>query len=910
MLSQSQDKTLTFKKIFGLTLVILAISIFFNFPYPGSSGRSKTPQYPLTILGKALFYIQNDYVDPDLVDTEKMLKGSLKALEKGLPPVLVQWKKRGFVLQVQNNTEQFDLPQPLTFSEIKTLMSQVLGFINHHYNGDTGLLEREHIATAGLLESLDPHSNFLPPEVFSEFKVSTKGTFGGLGIVIGLRDRGLTVISALEGTPAHKAGLKAQDNITQIDGESTINMSLTEAVGKLRGKVGTTIQIVVQRANTAEPLSFTLTRALIEIKSVDGKYLKKSNAGLIKIKTFQQDTLSEVKKYINKINQQSPDLKGWILDLRNNPGGLLDQAEKIADLFLSSGVIVSTVSKNQMFRESESANPGDLEEKKPLIVLINEGSASASEIIAGALQIHGRALVIGHQTFGKGSVQTVYDLRDGSALKLTIAKYLLANDIPVQSIGITPDILLQPAIISEKIVDLLENEMRSEKDLEQSFKEEPLFKNHSFYQMSYLTEDAPDEETLETGQVNIDFDFPVLLSQEILDHQTKEMISGRLDLLNAAKQVLPKMENKESEKIKAALLKREVDWSLSNVGGKPKAEISVWITNEQGEKLQELKPGSTAHLHLTVKNTGKGPFEQLIGVIKSKNNFFNNQEFILGRIEAEKNKSWKIPLKVPGFMIKRNEPITINFQEGHDHAPPPFTTTLRIAEPSQPSYAFSYHLLDNGEEGSKGNGDGLAQQGETIILAINIKNTGGVESKETVINLVNKQGKDIFIDSGRVSVKPLAAKSEAKASLKFKIDGDIIKKELKFNLVFLDADSSYSLPFKLNLPINEVPHEPPINTWYYPPHIEISQGDQTLITKKSEATLEGIAKDDIAIKNIIVFNDDSKVYYKSYSQGEDNQNAREFSVTFPLHKDSNTITVLTEDYQGLISQKQWVLWKQ
>jgi carboxyl-terminal processing protease len=912
MLTPERDKTLTFKKVFGLTLVILAVSLLFHFPYSDSSRTAKKDLHPLTVYGKGLFYIQNNYVDPELLDPQKLFKSSLQGLEKGLSPVLITWDKRSFKISVEGHSTRLALPKQLSYSKMKDLISQVLGFINTHYNGDVGMIEREHFATAGLLETLDPHSTFLFPEVFSEFKVGTKGSFGGLGIVIGIRDHRLTVITPLEDTPAFRVGLKSQDKISQIDGESTINMSLTEAVGKLRGRVGTKVEIVVQRAGSASSLNFTLTRALIVINSVDAKLLKKNKIGLLKIKTFQQDTLKEVKRHLKKINRQAGKLNGLILDLRNNPGGLLDQAVKLADLFLSSGVIVSTVSNNQGFRESESASQGDDQENIPLIVLINEGSASASEIVAGALQIHGRALVIGNSTFGKGSVQTIYDLRDGSAVKLTIAKYLLANDIPVQSIGITPDIALQSVTVNDKVVDIAENESRSEKNLKQSFKEDPLFVNQSFFRLPYLNTEETDDEKDATGKINIELNFPVILAEKILANYSDKLVSNRLDLLNSAKSIVPKAAAEEAQKITAALTKRDVDWALSTKApkGHPKAKIEFWITNEKDEKMTALAPGTTSHLHLKITNKGTSPFEQLIGTTQSEDHFFKNHEFIFGRIDMGKSKSWQVPLKTPGALQKRREPLTIQFTEAWDHAPDSFQTLISTAETPKPSFSFNYHLTDDGTKGSTGNGDGLIQQGETIVLSMNVMNIGQAESKETVINLINKQGKDIFIKKGRGAIKSHGVGKKGNLDLVFKVDPDLIKKDLKFNVALFDPDTGNDLSFKLTLPMNETSRQLSPNIWHAPPEITIVEGDQILITKKSKVTIKGIIKDDIAVKSFMVFNGEDKVYYQNFSGDEKQEKLRTFDFSIPLEKDGNLISIIAEDFQGLNSRKQWMLWRQ
>jgi carboxyl-terminal processing protease len=321
-------------------------------------------------------------------------------------------------------------------------------------------------AINGMLHSLDPHSSYLNEESFRDMQVQTRGEFGGLGIEVTMEQGFVRVVSPIDETPAARAGLEAGDFITHLDGESVLGLSLSDAVDKMRGRVGSDIELTIRREG-GEPFDVTVTRDVVRIRSVRNRV--EGKAGYIRVTTFNEQTMEGVESSMKKLKEELGDeIIGVVLDLRRNPGGLLDQAVKVSDAFLDRGEIVSTRGRESDDAQRFNAKKGDLAEGLPMVVLINRGSASASEIVAGALQDHKRAVIMGTESFGKGSVQTIMPIAGHGALRLTTAAYFTPSGRSIQKTGITPDILVEQAQIQEAAAasGVRERDLRNARDNE------------------------------------------------------------------------------------------------------------------------------------------------------------------------------------------------------------------------------------------------------------------------------------------------------------------------------------------------------------------------------------------------------------------------------------------------------------
>jgi carboxyl-terminal processing protease len=331
-----------------------------------------------------------------------------------------------------------------TYDQIR-LFSEALSIVRKSYVEEPETRELVRGAIRGMLNSLDPHSSFMDPDMYKEMQIDTQGEFQGIGITIGIRDKVLTVIAPIDDTPAFRAGILAGDKIIMIEDKSTKDMTLFEAVKLMRGPKGTDVTINILREGEPEPLKFTITRDVIPLISVKVKDID-PDVGYVRITQFQKKTSSEFEEALQKVREEKGDnFKGLVLDLRNNPGGLLISAIDVADQFIASGSIVTTKGRLQNQDFAYNAKPKGTEPEYPMVVLVNGGSASASEIVAGALQDYKKAILIGTTTFGKGSVQTIYRLGDGSGMRVTTARYFTPNGRSIQATGIEPDIVVTNA---------------------------------------------------------------------------------------------------------------------------------------------------------------------------------------------------------------------------------------------------------------------------------------------------------------------------------------------------------------------------------------------------------------------------------------------------------------------------------
>ncbi|MCF6148396.1 MAG: PDZ domain-containing protein [Candidatus Kuenenia sp.] len=784
-------------------------------PHFENLSEKEDSEYKFRLQGIVLSYINRLYVDPDRIDNIEMIKGALDWQERVIPEVLTDYseEKKTETVTVDNVSKTFDLSEVRRSKDVFRLLQESLDFINKHREEDESLTasDVEYTAINGMLTQLDPHSIILPPKQFDEFKIGTTGKFGGLGMVVGIRDGALTVISPIEGTPAARVGIKAGDKIVEIDGESTVDMDLTESVGKLRGDPGSTVTLSVLKYKAVQTKLITLKREIIVIPTVESASVE-GGYGYVRIRNFQDDTAQCLNDQLKQLNKANNKIKGLIIDLRNNSGGLLDQAIKVSDKFLESGAIVVTVGPGGHPREVVDAKKANTDEEfYPIVVLVDAGSASGAEIVAGALKENNRAIIVGDRTFGKGSVQQLIELMDGSALKLTIAKYLTPLFTDIQSFGITPDIQLIPVIAEEENINLFHGitairEEDLKKHLDDHHKEEIPFATVKYFHETNEKEEIEaagkeDEEKVTEDEdpyklPDFDKDFHITFAKKLLANAT----TWKKDegFLQNSLPIIETISEQEEKKIAQALEDLGIDWSEGINEGASTTNISL-LTNPANK---QVKAGEKFTITVTIENTGDKPLYQLRGISSSKNGLYDKHEFIFGKIDKGSKKSYTKTIEIPKNSLDREDEITIKFEELNQNNPEDLNFTVVTEALPRPLFAFSYQILDPAINSSgKNNNDGLISKGENITLLVMVKNMGKGIAEKTVATLRNLSDKEVFVEKGRIEIGQLNPGEIKEAELTFTVKETISSKEFNMDIIISDSIFGTFLSNKLNFPV-------------------------------------------------------------------------------------------------------------
>lgn len=744
----------------------------------------------LKLYKQVVRYVQAQYVDPQLIDPKLMLVESLASIQKTIPEVLFFHNEEDSqgTLQLGDKKRVYDLKDIKDFPAMLEVMGDAQQSIVSVLKGDIeDEKDVEYAAIRGMLGTLDPHSTLLTPEVYKEMQIGTSGKFGGLGIVISVRKGKLTVINPIPNTPAHRKGLKPKDVIVKIDDESTINMALTDAVGKMRGKPGTDVSLTIQRPGLSDMKVFVLTREIIKIESVQSTLLA-GNVAYARLKAFQKRTAEDLQDAVASMSKQAKGgLKGFILDLRNNPGGLLDQAVAVSDVFLEDGVIVTTVAAQNKFREYEKAKQGDLLPKLPLIVLTNGGSASGSEIVAGAIKNNNRGIVLGSRTFGKGTVQTVVNLSDDTGLKLTIAKYLTPGNKSIQSVGIPPDIFLSPAIVdaSSDTINLFWHQRHmAESDLKRHFRgteEQQTQSEPPRMKLTYLSaltpEDRDEAVVVEEVGPQLEQNDPEVRIAKALILANPRVERGVM--LDDLKTPVLSLQAQEMEKISKKLEPLGIDW----IAGKEatcKAEQVSFSVVQKGQG--PIVAGTPVVLEIKAENKGDTPCYRLHGLTDSDTGLFDDKEVIFGRLDAHKAITRELKMEVSKNTATLLEMVTIRFRDQFDESFPDAKVMLKIKSGLSPVLAYRYQLAED-----KGNGDGIPQKGESFNLQFEIANRGQAEAQDIVAMLVNKSGKGVFLANGRLNLGKLPPKATKQGVFKLEVK-EALEGPLKIEIRAVDME--------------------------------------------------------------------------------------------------------------------------
>ncbi len=755
----------------------------------------------LTILNRVLLQLKDNYVEPDRIDPGRMLVHTLDRVQNTVPEVVALFNAdmdaspTQVVIHVGAESETFDISEIESLWEMSFKLREIFRFVQEHIDAEEiDLRDVEYAAINGMLGTLDPHSVLLTPRIYADMLASNRGEFGGLGIVISIRDSQLTVISPMDDTPAGRAGFRPGDRIVKINDESTVNMPLDEAVNRLRGPAGTEVTIEVVRAGWTEPHAFTLRRENITIDSVSYQALG-DGIGYVEIKNFQANTSRDLMDALAALEEEMGPMRGLILDLRNNPGGLLSQAIEVTDTFLSEGTIVTTVGIGDRLREENAATVEGTQADYPIAVLVNPGSASASEIVAGALKNHNRALIIGDTTFGKGSVQVLNEFADGSALKLTIAKYLTPGDVSIQGVGIVPDIRILPVTIEEEFINLYaDDHVFREGDLNQALSDEEHVAEEQdrpseVVKYYYEPEELDPEAIRDPDEFEMDFEIDFARQVVVAAGDATE----RNTMLARASNAIDRVREEQLAEVQERLRNRNVDWSAGANVIQP-----VTLSVEMSPAAGRVHVGDSISFTVTATNDGNRPLHQVRAVSRSDYGLFNDHEFVFGRIQPGESASWSVSVDVPVEEPTRYERVTFDSFADMIDLDSSVDSYIEIIGKARPHWGFSYFIDD-----AAGNGDGLLQVGETVNFVMMAANTGEGAAEETVMILRNQSEAAIFLTRGRESLDTLEPGETHRTSFEFEVRQRPENGEVTLEAVVYDAVFREFLTESLVIPVSE-----------------------------------------------------------------------------------------------------------
>ncbi|MFK7929920.1 MAG: S41 family peptidase [Myxococcota bacterium] len=903
----------------------------------------------LDLVEATLYEVDRSYVDPARVDLDVMYMAGLSAIERRVPTALFRRVDGSALVHVQVGEHRtvVEVAELKDVGDLIDALRQVVLIVAEHVDPDDvrvdddadPLASIEYALVNGMLATLDPHSRLLPPEDSRDMDEENSGEFGGLGITIVDRRGQLTVDYPLPDTPASKAGLLPDDRILRIDGESTINMGLDGAVDRLRGRVGSTVVLTIERDSEPAPIKVSVTRDRIKLNPVEGELLS-GGIGIVSIKSFHANVAADLETTLSRLAREAPDgeLRGLVLDLRGNPGGYLKQAVRVVDKFLEDGDIVRTKARGKVDDE-EKARPARTEPRYPIAVLVNASSASASEIVGGALRNNDRAVIIGERSFGKGSVQNLEGLHDGSKLKLTVAQYYTGPaDRSIQSIGIPADLELVPALVTSDASGSVETALYHWRE---RVRRESDFDNH--------LERSADDDTVTRWSVRYLKPSDLRRRDSTLKHLREDpevrfardvlIASGRrsrtADILAGAGGVVESMRRKGDIAIAGAFEKIGVDWSIGPALEGAQLDVKLDLGDDG-----RLIAGDEEKVWLSVTNKGSEPIYRLSAVSESSAELLDGREFFFGRLDPGETLRWSQDVSLnEGYPTERT-PVSVTFRDAGNPDLATWKTYLPVAGRALPRLAARIEVSDEGG----GDGDGIAEQGEEITLKLTLTNEGDGPSSEAFARLRNRSRRAVDLvnaslepgylrnedgepcsmptDDDDTSDDPEAAPADPTClrmlapgeswtgSLSIRLQDEA--EEWTVALSFGDASaydhaavmrSGFYETFSNKVDITIPSGEPMPDAWVRnPPQIALSREHPTT-TDDEGVVFSGMVEDDVGLAHITVWHGDDKL---ALADGGDLK-AIPFSAEVKLEPGLNTMTVIATDVAGLTTTRSVVV---
>ncbi|RME20261.1 MAG: PDZ domain-containing protein [Deltaproteobacteria bacterium] len=911
---------------------------------PGSSTDYHLGALP--IMERDLYWLESKYVERDRLDPDAMFEAALDRVEREFAEVMFQQEPGGRQLHISvgDHTTVMRVGPLDGFAEMAAQLRRVATVLDEHLSPEVDRREVEYALINGILSTLDPHTILMPPEVADEMDVDNKGEFGGLGIEIAISDGALTITQPIPDTPAAAAGLQAEDRIVRIEGESTINMDLSDAVRKLRGRKGEPVTITVMRKSFSAPRDFTIVRDTIKVDPVEGELLE-GGVGYVRIKSFHDGVSSELEDLLARFRREvGGSLRGLVLDLRGNPGGYLTEAVEVSDIFLRQGVIVSTVDGGTGRRDEQRATRAGTADDFPMAVLVNGTSASASEIVAGALRNHDRAVIIGERSFGKGSVQNLYNHEDGSRLKLTVAKYLTPGDQSIQSVGIPPDIALQSTIIEPAAADDADPSptvslywrewIEREADLDNVLQEDGHHDHPPAWSLRFLDDPGP------AGDEDPQRDWEVGLAREILLSATS---ARRPDVLASAGPVVERHRAEEAARIEAAMAEIVgIDWTPGPAPADPALEVELGLGDDG-----VLVAGQPEDIVVRVTNRGPEPVHQLSLLTRSDNPFLDHREIYFGLLEPGQTVEGTTRVRLADGFPSEIDPVTLELRtpEAPDlaHAEALVET---VARPG-PRFEYQVRVVDDGSGASRGDGDGIPEIGETIDLEVTVTNVGGGPTSEAFARIKNRSGRALDLQVGSIELGhgltddgrpcdpaggPAAAEPDCRRRL---LPGESQTGRMTFELRAPPADGPELEPqddgawlvdiqvgdnraydfaavqqggfyeyFQLEERLRLSDRAPLDDAVRRPPLVEVTR-QPSLRSTGTGLVISGRVTDDDGLRDVMIYQGDDKVFYRGGGHGE---TMIPFTLEGRLAPGTNRFVILARDDRGLVATRSLVTW--
>jgi len=817
------------------------------------AASSKYDLSQLPIFSKTLFYVRENYFDKNRLDPKRMLVGSLDFVQRDVPEILIdRWPERDpkqVTVKVNGQQRVFSIEKVDAPWSLRSTLQEIFRFVQPNLQPVPDkeearrLVEIEMAATNGMLYTLDPHSVLLDVETYKDMRTQTQGKFGGLGIVIEMDKKNrITVKRPMPDTPAIRVGLKAKDHIVRINNESTMNMTLNEAVERLRGDVDTTVDVYVERDGMSGSKKFTITRAFIRPPAIDpaprvltvpagpvasqpGVPAPGTKVGYFHMQHFSANSASDLADALALFDKEH--VRGIIMDLRGNPGGLYEQAQKVSDAFIKSGTLVSMVGVGGAQRKDETASDSGHEPNVPVAVLVNQNSASASEIVAGALKNLDRGVIIGEDTFGKGSVQVLFDIQspvpfgdksedDKLGLKLTTAQYLTPGDVSIQGVGVVPDIETVPMLVQkegERSWIRLQSSAHKRREADYEWHLDHPSARHGekpMEEVSYLLAPKPGDKkhAHDEDEAPVDDDEDDDASADDADQKTDFLMEfardflaqakgiRRHELLAAAKPFLDKVHAAEDKRLSQALEKLGVDWTTAPASaGAPQLALTLDMDKHADAKIAA---GSNVKIHGVVKNMGSAVAYRVRASLESDSPVFDENEMVFGKIAPGESKSYDLVVKVPASSFTRTDVIKGTLSSARPVNAVPAEVMLNIEGKARPRFAYTYQTIDD----VKGNHDGQVQRGEQVRTLVTVKNIGMGRALHTEAVLRNGTSQEgILITAGRFDAKELAPGESKTFSFVYEVGPAFKGDEYQLELAVGDTILGESVTDKIKIKV-------------------------------------------------------------------------------------------------------------